>query len=186
MEPNVPSQNQIDEIERKIGRNVLLFQRLEAVLKFMLTHGSHASYVSEIQVHHERKLASIGKQTLGKLVGQFNASVLSSSGEKTNEPGKLREPWISFDFKVESDSSFTSELERSLDLVVAERNELIHQLLPWIDLTSTQGTRAAIEYLDQQYEKALPIYEQLKVLATDLSDLKQSLAEHLTSVAEFM
>jgi hypothetical protein len=181
MEPSVPLHNLINEVERKIGRNVLLFQRLEAVLKFMLTHGNHSSYVSDIQAHHERKLASIGKQSLGQLVGQFNANVLSSSGEIPNEPKELKDAWFSLNFKVTSDSSFRADLEKSLGMVVAERNELIHHLLPRIDLTSTHGARAAIEYLDQQHEKALRTYSQLEVLATDLLDLRQTLAEYCAS-----
>lgn len=181
MEPDVPLEDLIDEVERKIGRNVLLFQRLEAVLKALLAQGSVSGYVSDLKTVHEQQIASIGKQTLGQLVGQFTADVLSGPEETTNEPEELKGVWLSFNFKVKYDGSFSPPLEEILGLIVAERNELIHHLLPKLDLSSTRGARAAIEYLDRQRGKVLPTYAELKQLVTGLHDGKKALAEYFAS-----
>jgi len=38
-----------NEVLRKIGRNMLLFQKLEQMLKYLITNGKVAGYASEIK-----------------------------------------------------------------------------------------------------------------------------------------
>lgn len=181
MEVNTPLEELVDEVERKIGKNVLLFQRLEAILKFLLAYGSVSGYVSDLKAAHEKQVVSVDKQTLGQLVRQFNTSVLSVPEEIAKEPKELKELWFSFNFNVKSDDSLSTTWEESLELVVDERNELIHHLLPKFDLSSAHGACTAIDYLDQQRAKVLPAYEKLKQIAITLQELQRDLAEYYDS-----
>ena len=44
-----------NEVWEKIGRNVLLFQQMEHMLKFLVTHGEVASYISEPSTNQEHR-----------------------------------------------------------------------------------------------------------------------------------
>lgn len=53
-----------DELLRKIGRNVLLFQKAEQLLKILLRVGSIAGGVSELESAMNMRTASIQNQTM--------------------------------------------------------------------------------------------------------------------------
>jgi hypothetical protein len=56
---------------RKIGRNLLNFQQLENLLKFLVTHGEISGYASQLKLKQLKRSEAVGKQTLGKVAGQF-------------------------------------------------------------------------------------------------------------------
>lgn len=60
-----------DEVLRKIGRYMLLFQQVERMLKFIITNGTLSGHVSELLKKREQQAKSVHKQTMGQLVGQF-------------------------------------------------------------------------------------------------------------------
>ena len=64
----VSLEDSVNEVLRKIGRNMLLFQNVEHLLKFIIANGSFSGYVSELSLKKEQRAASIQKQTLGQLI----------------------------------------------------------------------------------------------------------------------
>ncbi len=161
MEINVELENLKKEVQRKIGRNVLLFQRMELALKHLLANGKISGYASELQTNQEQRTATIHKQTMGQVVGQFLESSYSASEETTNEPEELKEGWISHRFTIDCDDLFYEERKNALASLVTERNYLIHHsLLKW-DCNSFESVTAFEQYLDQQGDKILPEFELL-------------------------
>ncbi len=67
-----------DEVLRKIGRNMLLYQQLEQLLKFLTANGQFSGYASEIWKNKAQKEKKIKKETMGKLVGRF---IFQSTGK---------------------------------------------------------------------------------------------------------
>lgn len=61
----LPHQSELDEVLRKIGRNVLLFQQMEAMLKFLVSRCSLEGTVSELKSNHEKAIEAVSRQTLG-------------------------------------------------------------------------------------------------------------------------
>lgn len=59
------------EVQRKIGRNILLFQKLEYLLKLVIAYGKFSGHLSELEDIVASQKATVNKQTLGHLVGQF-------------------------------------------------------------------------------------------------------------------
>jgi hypothetical protein len=165
-------------VEQKIGRNVLLFQRIEATLKDLLTHNNVAGYPNELETCLQERISSLRNQTMGTLAGQFNSGILSKSETATMEPETLAGIRVSFNIKIENDN-----LKDSLGTVVSERNRLIHHFLQEIDLTSTDGMSAAIEYLDQQYQKARLIYNDLTIMVKFLDGISHLLTAFCSSDA---
>jgi len=86
MEINVELEKLKNEVLRKIGRNVMLFQQMEHLLKFLVANGTSSAYASELKTNHEQRTATIYKKTMGKVVGEFLENTFSPSEETTNEP----------------------------------------------------------------------------------------------------
>lgn len=151
-----------NEIHRKIGRNVVLFQRIEMILKFLLTIVNHSGYLTELPAILEQRKAAIGKQTLGQLTGQFVESTFGTPKETTINSEELREIYFSFRFNIKRDDAVYEERKRELASIVDERNDLIHHLFSKWNLGSSEGIKELEKHLDQQQEKLLTELENLK------------------------
>ncbi len=117
----------MDEVHRKIGRNLLRFQQIEAGLKVILPlihpDGS-AKGIEGLRTFQE----IVTTKTLGMLVKDFDHAI-----------------------KVTPDV-----VMQHLKMSVAARNQLVHHFfqVPGVDLVSSSGIREAIAYLDKQFEEA--------------------------------
>jgi hypothetical protein len=87
-----------NEVLRKIGRNVMLFQQMEHWLKFLSIYGSHSGHISELETILKDRAAAINKQTMGQVVNQFLENTFSASEKNANEPEELKEARLSFRF----------------------------------------------------------------------------------------
>src|SRR5262245_32931855 len=114
------------EVLRKVGRNVVLLQYLERLLKSILNDRHISEYISELPAKHQQRRVLIHKQTLGQLVGQYRDQTIPNTDA---EPAELKEAWISLTITIEGTQD-EQEVFASLSEVVAERNELIHHFLP--------------------------------------------------------
>ncbi|ELA7385304.1 MULTISPECIES: hypothetical protein [Vibrio] len=177
--------NLVREVERKVGRNILMFQRLELLIKQVVATGKVSGYVSELEDIVASKKATVNKKTLGQLVGQFIETSNSSKSETSAELGEfeeLKEPHISFDFGIiECDESSYIERNESLSKLVQERNELVHHLLLELDITSIVSCKKVEARLDEQCEKIRFEIKNVQTVAETLSRSKKILSEFLCS-----
>lgn len=181
MEMDVELEKLKNEVHRKVGRNIILFQKIELILKALLARGQLSGYASELNTVLEQGVTTIGKQTMGQVVKGFLKNIISDPEESTNKPEELKKVWVSFDCKIQSDGIFYEERKNALASVVAERNELVHHLLPKWGFNSVEGGRATEQYLDQQYERILPEFEHLKAQANALSESMKDFADFWAS-----
>lgn len=103
METDPELENLRNEVLRKIGRNVMLFQQMEHMLKCLLANNRCSGYASEYKVNLEKHKEIIQKKTLGQAIGQFVESTFSNQ-ETTNPPDELIELWFSTNFTIECDA----------------------------------------------------------------------------------
>lgn len=169
---------EVDEVLRRIGRNLLLFQHIEHLLKQLMTGARFEGTVKSLQANLEDRRARIHKQTLGQLAGQFVDDVLADAGER-DAPDNINEAWFSFGFTIQTDSGFVEQHTAEMKAIVDARNDLIHHFLPRWSPASEDSTRAALAYLDEQRARALPMRDRLQSFA-------KSLQEAATAHAEFM
>ena len=80
-----------DEILRKIGRNIILFQQLEQLLKYLCVNGNISGSASQLQDLTEQRITSIHKQTMGQLVGQYINNVNTELEELPAAPEEIEE-----------------------------------------------------------------------------------------------
>ena len=169
---------EVDEVLRRIGRNLLLFQYIEHLIKHLMTSARFEGTETSLQAKLDERRAKIHKQTLGQLAGQFVDDVLADAGARA-EPEDLDEAWLSFGFTIQMDSAFVEQHTAEMKAIVAARNDLIHNFLPRWSPASEDSTRAALAYLDDQRAQALPMRDRLQSFA-------KSLHEAATAHAEFM
>jgi hypothetical protein len=170
-----------NEVLRKIGRNVMLFQQMEHWLKFLSIYGSHSGYVNELETILKDRAADINKKMMGQVAGQFLENTFSASEKNADEPEELKEARLSFRFRVEGDDQLYEERKNALNAIVAERNDLIHHLLPKWNMNSLESGKDIEQYLDEQREKILPELENLKVLIKTFQEAVKEHADFLAS-----
>lgn len=170
-----------DEVLRKIGRNILLFQQVEYMLKYLVANGKVSGYISEVSENQKQHTEAIKKQTMGQLVGQYLENTHTVRDESTGEEERLSEAYMSFSFRVDSDATYYETKRQSLASIVAERNELIHHLLPRFNPDSIESCQETDQFLDQQREKLLPEIDTLKTQIESLQDGREQLAKFLNS-----
>jgi hypothetical protein len=194
---NADAEQQGDEIRRKVGRNVLLFQRIELILKYLEEKGNFSISSNNLQSQEispqsqARKLQEFSsKQPLG-LGGRIKK--LTKGGplsEPNNFPAEMEvaEGGFSFAFDFSYGTSEDQErLKEKLSSIVDERNRLIHELLLSFDV-NTEIDRNALEvYLDRQYEKTLPVFEECKQIADILHKIIKNISsEQFTKITDKM
>ena len=106
MESEVELEKVKNEVLRKIGRNMILFQQMERMLKYLITNGNVSGYISEIKANKEQRAETIHKQTMGQLVGQFLEDTHLGCDESIEEPEELKEAYLTLNFKVECDAVY--------------------------------------------------------------------------------
>ena len=126
----------VAELQRRLGRNLLRFQEIELQLKFMMPYihpDARANGIDSFKAMRE----DLGGRPLGAVIEKFRESI------ETNEPDLL-----------------ARELSRALDA----RNQMVHHFfeLPGVDFMTTDGVRAAIRYLDEQFHSVQPLYESVR------------------------
>ena len=167
---------ELDETLRKIGRNVLYFQRMEAMLKFLISRSNLEGTASTLRSNHEKAIDAVSRHTLGNLVKGFFDTVHS---KRPMEPEytEIEETVISSSFRIEADPAYIEQRRAALSMVVEERNLLIHQLLGQLDQTSPESCRKLSALLDAQEEKMWPEYEILWSLVKKFQTCRKMVAE---------
>jgi hypothetical protein len=158
------------EALRKLGRNVVNFSKIEAAFKYLLSVSQSDGSEKTISDQLRRKQSILRKQTLGKLVQEFNTNILGDSSQcepKLDSFGT----GISFSFKViYSNPDFLKKQKLALSSIVAERNRLIHQDLAFLDTGSVEDYRKLINLLDEQNPRLLAHLEELRWMIESLSE----------------
>lgn len=169
-----------DEVLRRVGRNLVIFQQIEYFLKQLLANHKNAGpidrYVENLQVRAE----CVKKKMLGHLVEAYTTEVLRDAGE---EPPEEERPddWFSFSFQVNLETEFIGGIRKDLKLMTDERNDLVHHFLPRWQPGNDDTMTKALAYLDEQREKVLPIHEHLRSMLQHLHDSAKMFVEFVAS-----
>jgi hypothetical protein len=158
---------------RKVGRNVVNFQKVEACLKFLIA-------VSDVETSHDasgtvqaKRSAKTRRVPFGQLIDMFHRNVYGADHEP-NGAADETQTVITTTFRLQSDSADVKRQKRVLSALVAERNRLIHQDLAGFDHNSIEACQNLIDILDEQNARIL---EQLSSLAVVISTYKECVAE---------
>ena len=169
-----------DEVLRRVGRNLLLFQQIEGLLKFLLSFHKAGGTLGDFKERQQKQIDAINRKMFGHLVDKYGTEVLKDAGvEVPEEEGPV--DWITFTFRVSGDTEFVEALRRDMKLMTEQRNELVHGFLPrWLP-DSPVKLQETLAYLDSQREKVLPIHEHLRTTASHIQENRKKLLEFVSS-----
>ncbi|QFU21858.1 hypothetical protein FM038_006625 [Shewanella eurypsychrophilus] len=171
----------VDDVLRKVGRNVVLFQQLEQLLKFVVANGNLVGFASELKTLKEAQENKVNKQTMGTLVGQYVENSNPESDTQSTELEEMDEAYFSFNFRIECDDDYYKSRKEALAQLVTERNDLIHHLLPRFDMQSAQSCRALSKELDEQSDKIRLEINRLKATAKAINDGRKEMVAYFQS-----
>ena len=159
----------VNEIERKIGRNLIKFQIIEQVLKSLAGCVNISITVNDgkIETDFEKHIEHINKQTMGKVANQVLENISPSAEELViSEYEELKSVRVNFrQFFKEPDKR-----KEELKSIVTERNDFVHHLFSKWNLNSLENTLQLEQYLDQQHKK---ICSELEYLLSQIKFIKK-------------
>ena len=170
-----------DECLRRIGRNTVMFQRMEQLLKILLTNSSLEGYAEELDDKKAQKEATISKMTMGQLTNEYFKTIFDTSETELPPHEDPSQAYISFKYsRTRSKEKIDMEKQYFTELVEA-RNELAHHLLPEYDPTCLKSIEKLSESLEKQRERFLPALKNLTSLCEAHLKARQQLSEYLKS-----
>lgn len=172
-----------NELFRRVGRNLLNFQRIEGMLKFLLANGQISGPIAEILRIREARTQSIHRKTMGELAGQFAEEILADAGEvePEHESGDGKRAWIAFSIRIEAEAASNAEFRDGLRALVQERNDLVHHFGSRWDSKSIETTRELLLQLDEQRERLIPLFERIRAIVLSMQEGMREQAAFLAS-----
>lgn len=172
-----------------VGRNVLQFQRVELLLKYLL--GWHeGAYTSESVVDDmQRGLEAQKLKTLGTLAGElFSKLILQPASDDEVRGAREVDGKISHRLILTTAEETHEAWQAQLRALVEERNRLVHgSLLDW-DLDTVEGCQDAIATLDEQRGRIAVELEKVKhyheALLQSLEQVHQYLTENVEQIRQ--
>jgi hypothetical protein len=173
MNAHADKESTIDDLHRRIGRNLLRFQAIEQSLRLTLPYVHPEGGAKGADAMREYRERHVSAKPLGPLIDQFRASI-------TGTP----ELW-----------------QDGLARLLAARNELVHQFYSRFDFLSPNSVPEALEYLDRQYKEAeewaeifrlqslmllLILIETKPALAAEYGSYREKLLEQLPASLEIV
>src|ERR1044072_1985862 len=182
MQPTVDSQTSRNELFRRIGRNVVNFQYLEATLRSMIPALYNHGTLKELQANQDEVSRKHKKAALGQLANAFHERVYDKNVEDQALPDDmLSEPTLTFLVRLEVTQETAVQRKRALMKLVAERNRLIHKDLLSVDLNSGEECEELSARLDEQYTRLRRHLDYLNSLRTGFQEMAAELGRLLES-----
>lgn len=169
------------EALRKIGRNVVNFQKMEAMLKYLVSEASSQGPIQEVEAMRDAKRQASSRKSMGRLLEEFIATIYSESPRSGELPESQAGSQISFSFKVEDGEKYISEVRKAYGFIVTERNRLIHTMLADFDAGSPESCQSLIDCLDEQARSIHPVFQDLQELGINLYEGRRRLANAILS-----
>ncbi len=169
-----------DELLRRIGRNVVVFQQIENLLKHLNKRATVAGPVDRIAAKVEKRAETVNRMTMGTLAGELLDNVLGASDED-EPPIETVQSWIQLGHSIDTDAESVERHASEMQALVNARNDLIHHFLPRWESAVDGDAGGALAYLDAQWEEAKRTLDRLYAWARSMDILNSKVAAFLDS-----
>lgn len=180
MHPDQPVLSLKDSALWRVGRNLQRFQSIEALLKSLLPTTNLAGTPQQIDSQILENKRAAKKASLGTLTEAYSRQALSPQQE-AEEPKVGSEVLFAITHSIDAPPEVLKQLRSEWKRLTKERNQLVHSTLLAYDLESNEGCIALCEHLDEQYERARVLIEQLRHQERARSLVASSLMQMLES-----
>lgn len=149
-----------DEVLRQIGRNLVLYQKIEIAFKSFFKSSNFKVKVGEQFEEVQIRLNSMDKSMLSYLINRFCDEVLVNPD---SGPDTFDDANIQFSYRIYSilDSDALEVFKFELRQLLEDRNYFVHHFLERWKLNDQQTMAAASAFLNQQYLKGNVVLEKL-------------------------
>lgn len=175
---NLPPER-VDEahaIYRAIGRNIVLLQQMEQMLKALAVHANVSGPAAELLAEQKRRTKRWKKGRLGALVEDHAKRVF---GEPNAD--RVDEGHFAIAFSLSSPDAERKELESRVRRIVKQRNQLVHGLpFPWVPGNPTHFVELR-DWLDQLSRDVVAEWQSLKHQMKVFSQMMELLKAQLES-----
>lgn len=178
IENKLPKQA-VNELHRKVGRNILLYQKIELAMKDLLAKNNTSGKGVELSKIYETRLRDNKKKTLGGLTQSFINDFYKSDG-KGEQDFDDTQPSIGLNISIKTED--VSEIEKCYQDIVSGRNFIVHNILERYEFDTVEKCAEVETYLDSEYDNA-------KLFLNDLLgiyDLFNEFAQKLQSESEYI
>lgn len=170
-----------DELFRKVGRNLINFQNIEQLLKQLILNTRISGPASQLEEIRRRKSEEINVQTMGTLVGQFFDNAYQAPKDSIGAEAELKEINFSTSIHFNVDADFLESRKAELKMLTDARNNLVHHLMPTLNLKSIDSCLAIGLELDAQREMQIKEHTNLILLSKHIIDLFKTHAAFMAS-----
>jgi hypothetical protein len=133
---------------RRVGRNLVNAQRIELMLKFLLTVKFSAP-LSDIEGRFKNHAERISRKTLGTLIPDVTEAVLLPASA-TDSNNDLKEIWFVTSLSIPIQAEALGAWSEQWETLRTERNKLVHLMLGNVDFNSPEQCRKLDPELDAQ------------------------------------
>ncbi len=171
-----------DSTLQKVGRNLVNFQKMEAMLKFLIKVAGATVTASTGREYFEAHAKLHETNPMGHLV-ELAAKALH--GDAPVLPNQVREVSMTHSISLGDESqmkTWRSEFRR----IVRERNALVHRMLVRWNPNSIESCRSLCAELDAQRERILPAYQHLESVVAAVRESHEELARNVEAVVASM
>jgi hypothetical protein len=171
-----------DEVLRKIGRNLLLFQQAETLIKRLVALDSLSLHSGETIKSFEERASFYNKMTMGQVTKIFLDRICTSLAppEPESPAANACHDGISVSVRIRIGIGLDPEARRnSFAKLIEQRNDLVHHQLQRLHPESLENYLRIAEELDTQRRETLP---EILRLQQDLANTRSS----LSALSEFL
>ena len=170
-----------DDIYRKIGRNVILYQQLEQLLKHIVGNSGFSAPIRQVKKLHDANRKKTNTSTMGKLVGRYIENIdPNSPGDEPSET-EVTEAMLSYRFHLELDKYSYEEKKQTLSRIVAGRNRLIHHTISEYDFKSFDSMKKLSKDLERQEQEVRKEIDELKTISKNMIKVQTEYVNYLSS-----
>lgn len=165
-----------NEVFRKVGRNLYIFQQIETLLKHLNVITDLSGPVSQIQAITERKVNKSYKSSMGPLVKNLVENIYTTAErikleeDEIGHLGEINEPHVRTRFNIETTPEYIATRDKALKALVDERNQLVHHLYTNVKHDSVERFIEIDSILDEQRERIIAEHEYLRVMVKEFAD----------------
>ncbi len=173
--------NSLHQVQRKIGRNLLLIQKMEYQLKYIVFHSNisgHPSQLNNIKKTREEKLS---KMSMGQVLSQYFDHINPSIENNQEIQNIQNDIHISIELNYDISKEEFENKEKLLSDILKERNDLVHHFILDFNGSSIDSCKNMEHKLDEQRKRLLPELKHLQTLIQAMKKVQNSFKESYES-----
>jgi hypothetical protein len=163
---------------QRLGRNIFNFGLVEQWLKYLVTVSDVTTTGATFDSKTTKKTDKAQKMMLGQLVREILEKWHPDNLLPSHQIQDLFDVRTAHTFRIEMDFEGYEVVKKSLEEMVSDRNDLIHQFTKNYPLKTAENCLEAVLFLDEQREKHLSIMHNLQEIVKThielVEDIKKS------------